>query len=184
MTDTSIYEISVLSITGETLIVILVNICMWMMWWLMCYMYNKVKKITTITCCRQFWDSAEVHPHLLPLHCDTKRGKMFFNLTFWELCERCLGVNGARHGGVMLNTWNEKDLLVRRHSPLWRLDKEYLKRIESWEWGGAKSYLEVKTQQHISQDLTCMCMTPNVSYTNKATVAHLTVMKTHANTRQ
>lgn len=33
-----------------------------------------VRKITKkrITCCRQSWESAEVHPHLLPLHCDTK----------------------------------------------------------------------------------------------------------------
>lgn len=33
---------------------------------------TKYKKRTnkTITCCRQSWDSAEMHPHLLPLHCD------------------------------------------------------------------------------------------------------------------
>lgn len=35
-----------------------------------------------ITCCRQSWDSAEMHPHLLPLHCDKNiEIKKGFNLT-------------------------------------------------------------------------------------------------------
>lgn len=34
---------------------------------------KKLKKILIITCCRQSWESAEVHPHLLPPHCDTEK---------------------------------------------------------------------------------------------------------------